>query len=73
VLLAWQQYDPKMLNRTFITHQSICDCIIQSHGENDYDIPHLGKEALERQGTLPITLPVSEQSKNVILRLNIQP
>jgi hypothetical protein len=73
VLTSWQQFDPIVLNRTFITHQSVCDVIIQSYGDNDYNTPHLAKEAQERQGTLPITLPVSQQSKNVILELAIPP
>jgi hypothetical protein len=73
VLTSWQQFNPIVLNRTFITHQSVCDVIIQLYGDNDYDIPHLAKEAQERQGTLPITLPVSQLSKNVILELAILP
>ena len=33
--------------------------IMECHGDNTYEIPHLNKTKLEKEGTLPITLPVS--------------
>jgi hypothetical protein len=67
VVRSWDEYDPKLLNRLFLTHQSTCDSIIKNYGDNNFDAEHLAKEALERQGTLPEILPVSQESKNVIL------
>ena len=67
---AWRRYDPKSLNRTFLTHQSICDEIMKHNGDNTYTIPHLGKEALERRGALPVVLPVSQASKNLLAVLH---
>ncbi len=32
--------------------------VIQNDGSNSYPAPHMSKQALERKGILPITLPV---------------
>lgn len=73
VLNAWEVYDPKLINRTFITHQSVCDEILQCHGGNDYTIPHLAKGALERQGRLPSVLRISQQANDAIAHFAIPP
>jgi DNA invertase Pin-like site-specific DNA recombinase len=40
--------------------QSCMNEIVKNHGNNDYAIPHLQKEKLERIGQLPTALPVTE-------------
>ena len=34
--------------------------IIKHHGDNNFKIPHIGKEAMKRVGNLPVVLPVTE-------------
>ena len=32
--------------------------VIKHHGDNKYKVPHMNKRKLEREGRLPITIPV---------------
>ena len=57
---AFDEYDPKLLNRAFITHQDCMGQIIEEKGGNDYSISHMGKDRLEREGQLPVQLPVGD-------------
>jgi hypothetical protein len=41
------------------TLQSIYDSIIIAHGDNQYTITHMGKDKMEREGTLPMCLKVT--------------
>lgn len=71
VMACWEQYDPMLLNRTFITHQAVCNLILEHGGDNDYKLPHLGKAALERQGALPKQLRVSDDAKQELIDMQI--
>jgi hypothetical protein len=51
----WQKID-----RIFVTLQSIFDSIIVAHGDNEYCITHMNKDKMEREGTLPRELPLTE-------------
>jgi len=53
VLQAWQEYDATKINRLWLTHMTVMNEIIKSNGDNDFKIPHMGKERLERLGLLP--------------------
>jgi hypothetical protein len=37
------------------------NCILLDHGGNDYQLPHMGKKALERQGLLPTSLRAPQE------------
>jgi hypothetical protein len=41
---AWEKYNSKTLEKVWLTHATVCDQTIQSHGDNDYLIPHMGKD-----------------------------
>ena len=56
---AFDRYDPKVLNRIWLTHQGCLNEIIKCNGGNDYKIPHMNKDGLESQGELPLVLPVT--------------
>ena len=47
---AYGEYPFCKLNRVWLTLQSSLNMIIENDGGNDYKIPHMGKEALERGG-----------------------
>ena len=36
--------------------------ILKDQGSNDYKLPHMGKEKLEREGQLPIVLEVAAET-----------
>jgi hypothetical protein len=46
--------------RIFLTHQSCMREIIRKKGMIHYDVPHMKKEVLERQGKLPIRLTIDK-------------
>ena len=46
---ALKEYPSSLLNRLWITHMSVMNEIILCNGNNDYKIPHMNKERLERE------------------------
>ena len=64
---AWTLYDPKKINRIFLTHQMVCQCILENEdGSNDFQLPHVNKKSMEREGKLPKSLPVSARALSVV-------
>jgi len=59
---TYNEYPANKINRLWITLQSIYNCIIEHQGDNNYNIPHLGKEKLERQGLLPDCLELTHEA-----------
>ena len=56
---AYGEYPFCKLNRVWLTLQSCLNMIIENDGGNDYKIPQMGKESLERRGLLPGVLDVT--------------
>ena len=56
---TFEEYDPRILNCIWITHQTCLDQIIHHDGDNDYITPHLNKDRLERQNRLPESIKVT--------------
>ena len=50
---AYGEYPLHKLNHVWLTLQSCFNMIIENDGGNDYKIPQMGKESLERRGLLP--------------------
>ena len=50
---AYGEYPFCKLNHVWLTLQSCLNMIIENDGGNDYKIPHMGKESMERRGLLP--------------------
>ena len=63
---AYTDYDPIKLNRTWLTHMSCMDETAKAYGDNNYSIPHIGKEAMERAGHLPDQLKLSSEGKDAL-------
>ena len=56
----YRQFDPRTIEKGFVTLACVCNEIIRCGGDNTYDRPHIGKEALlNRDGALPLELPAS--------------
>lgn len=62
VMEAWDSYNPKKLNRVFLTHMQCMEQIILCDGDNTYAIPHMNKDKLEREGRLPKVLQLGEEA-----------
>ena len=59
VQATYNDYSYKKINRVYLTLMSCLNEIIDHNGDNDYKLPHMGKERLERLGLLPQTLEVT--------------
>jgi hypothetical protein len=60
---AFEEYDPKRLNHAWLTLMTCFNEIIECQGGNDYKIPHMGKQALERNHQLPFQITVTNHAK----------
>ena len=56
---AYSEYPMCKLNYVWLTLQSCLNMIIENDGGNDYKIPHMGKESMERRGLHPGVLDVT--------------
>ncbi|KAH6793383.1 hypothetical protein C2S52_003860 [Perilla frutescens var. hirtella] len=58
VVTSFENLCPTKLNKIFLTLQSCMLEIMKVQGHNAYKIPHMGKDALSRQASLPLNLEV---------------
>ena len=56
---AYGEYPYRKLNHVWLTLQSCLNMIIENDRGNNYKIPHMGKESMERRGLLPLVLDVT--------------
>eukprot|EP00977_Amphora_coffeiformis_P001349 scaffold283_cov186-Amphora_coffeaeformis.AAC.7 len=56
---AWNEYEPELLNKIWLSHQACLNAILECHGNNDYKLPHLGKDHLANTTGLPDQVEVS--------------
>ena len=56
---AYGEYPYRKLNRVWLTLQSCLNMIIENDGGNDYKIPHMGKESMERRGLVLDVTPAA--------------
>jgi hypothetical protein len=61
VIKEFQEYDPALLNRVYLTLQSCLIEVIKAGGGNRYKIPHMNKERLQALGILPYRLDCDQQ------------
>ncbi len=59
---AYAEFPTRKMDFGFLTSQSCLEEIILSHGDNEYKIPHMGKEGLLRVGALPVRIAASAQA-----------
>ncbi|ETM03204.1 hypothetical protein L917_00556 [Phytophthora nicotianae] len=53
VMSAFDVLTHTTLNDVFLTLQSVMLCILQTKGGNEYILPHIGKQKLQREAKLP--------------------
>jgi hypothetical protein len=64
VLITYNTYDPTKINKIFLTLMSVLNCIIETHGGNEFPLPHMGKDTLHK---LPRTIAMSEEASAILL------
>ena len=62
---AYDKYPRHKINQTWLTLQCCFNQIIMHHGDNDYNIDHIGKEQLEQNGNFPDIMDVVEDLANI--------
>jgi hypothetical protein len=60
--LAFRENPSIILNRVWITHQTVMDMIITDRGDSSFKLIHMGKEALENKLIFEPTIPVSDDA-----------
>lgn len=60
-LKSFDDLESHKLNSVFLTMQSCMIEVMKVQGSNGYKVPHMGKEALERAGQLPLCLTVDAE------------
>jgi hypothetical protein len=68
---SYDSYDSHKLNRIWLSHQACMNEIIDSGGSNDYKLPHLNKDRLEREGELPEVLQVTADALPLLQTLEM--
>lgn len=63
---AFRGTSRRALNNVFLTLQTVMDQIIQYKGGNDFQLRHMSKERLERDGRLPVSISVSDDVAAVL-------
>jgi hypothetical protein len=63
----------KLFRSRRLTHQCACEQILLADGNNQYKLPHMGKEKLMRSGQLPLSIRVTEQLRDKIHALQVRP
>jgi hypothetical protein len=66
---CFRNYHVYKLNRVWLTLQSCMNMIVEQRGDNQYKIPHMNKERLERLNQLPISIAVTQEAHNYDLNL----
>jgi hypothetical protein len=64
---AHAEFPISKLKRIWLTYQSCLNEIINNNGGNFYKIPHMGKAKMEREGTLPRVLDVTENARALLV------
>ena len=63
---AYDNYPKEKINRTWLTLQCCFNQIITHHGDNDYNIDHIAKEKLERNGNLPDVIDAVDNAEYLL-------
>ncbi|XP_057798731.1 uncharacterized protein LOC131014673 [Salvia miltiorrhiza] len=61
---TYNDYPPQKINHVFLTLQCCYQEIMKAKGDNNYKIPYMNKERLERIGMLPDAISISQQLFN---------
>lgn len=57
---AYSEYNPDQINKIWLSLMAVYNEIIDSRGDNNFPIPHLGKAQMDRNNNLPVVLPVTD-------------
>jgi len=58
---SFQEMSKQKLNDNFLTLQKVMETVIMHKGSNHYQLPHMNKEKLRREGKLPDDVKIDEK------------
>ncbi len=70
---AFELFEPRKIDFGFLTLQTCLDEILGVHGDNDYTLPHIGKEQMLNTGILPARIVASERAMSVYRMIEYHP
>ncbi|XP_026417526.1 uncharacterized protein LOC113313014 [Papaver somniferum] len=71
---AYNSMSAHTLNKVFLTHQLCMEEVLKRRGDNNYELTHIGKDRLERQGNLPLCIQVDKGLvHDVLVERNMMP
>ena len=70
VTRAYCDFPPRKIDFGFLTLQSCLEQILICNGDNNYKVPHMGKECLLRDGMLPLCIRASATALSVARQVN---
>ena len=59
---AYDEYDCNRINDIWLTLMAVLNLIIENLGGNNFELPHMNKNALRLQAGLPVSLIVTDQA-----------
>ena len=58
---TYWEFDPRAIEKDFVTLGCICNEVIRCGGDNTYKLPHIGKDSIVKEtGSLPLEIRASE-------------
>ncbi|VFQ87497.1 unnamed protein product [Cuscuta campestris] len=55
---AYNALNPETLNKVWLTYQQVLTKVMEHEGNNNYRLPHMGKDRLAREVNLPKSLSI---------------
>ncbi|VFR00938.1 unnamed protein product [Cuscuta campestris] len=57
---AYNALSPECLNKVWLSYQQVMTKVMEHEGNNNYKLPHMGKDRLAREGNLPKCLNIDQ-------------
>ena len=58
---VYAEYETERINKVYLSLMTVMNMIVKRNGDNDFDVPHIGKDALARRGQLPKSIEVADE------------
>jgi hypothetical protein len=63
---TYNEYPVNKINRIFLSLMCVYNMIIEHHGDNQFEVPHMNKDKLEREGRLPVAIQVTPEARQYL-------
>ena len=57
---AYDDYDYKKINKVWLSLMMVMNKVLQHHGRNEYSMTYMGKDQLDHNSFLPLTIAITE-------------